>query len=66
MITVAKGITSGYMPLGAVIANERVRESCGRRRRRLPPRLQYSGHPTACAVALENLAIIDREGSATG
>ncbi len=62
MITVAKGITSGYMPLGAVIASARVRdvlwsEPAGDFRHGYT----YSGHPTACAVALENLAIIERE-----
>jgi adenosylmethionine-8-amino-7-oxononanoate aminotransferase len=62
MITVAKGITSGYMPLGAVIANKRVKdllwsEAAGVFRHGYT----YSGHPTACAVALENLNIIERE-----
>ena len=62
MITVAKGITSGYMPLGAVIVNERIKnvlwaEAAGPFRHGYT----YSGHPAACAVALENLAIIERE-----
>lgn len=62
MITVAKGITSGYMPLGAVIANKRIKdllwsEAAGVFRHGYT----YSGHPTACAVALENLNIIERE-----
>lgn len=62
MITVAKGITSGYMPLGAVVVNKRVKdllwsEAAGPFRHGYT----YSGHPTACAVALENLAIIERE-----
>lgn len=63
MILTAKGITSGYMPLGAVIASKRLRdafwaESAGVLRHGYT----YSGHPVACAVALENLAIIEREG----
>jgi adenosylmethionine-8-amino-7-oxononanoate aminotransferase len=62
MITVAKGITSGYMPLGAVLANKRIKdllwsEAAGAFRHGYT----YSGHPTACAVALENLNIIERE-----
>lgn len=62
MLVVAKGITSGYMPLGAVIANERIREVFwGEDAGVLRHGYTYSGHPTACAVALENVAIIERE-----
>jgi adenosylmethionine-8-amino-7-oxononanoate aminotransferase len=62
MIVAAKGITSGYIPLGAVICNERVRDvlwspEAGTFRHGYT----YSGHATACAVALSNLAIIERE-----
>ena len=63
MITCAKGVTSGYVPLGAVIASGRVREpfwATG-----APPfrhGYTYSGHAAACAVALANLDIIEREG----
>jgi adenosylmethionine-8-amino-7-oxononanoate aminotransferase len=62
MITTAKGITSGYMPLGAVIAGKRIRdvmwsEQAGGFRHGYT----YSGHPTACAVAMENLDIVERE-----
>jgi putrescine---pyruvate transaminase len=63
LVCVAKGITSGYAPLGAVLSGARVREAlwspgAG------PVRhgYTYSGHPTACAVGLANLDIIEREG----
>jgi adenosylmethionine-8-amino-7-oxononanoate aminotransferase len=62
LMIVAKGITSGYVPLGAVIVADRLRdvfwsEDAGALRHGYT----YSGHPTACAVGLENLAIIERE-----
>jgi putrescine aminotransferase len=59
----AKGITSGYVPLGGVGVSDTVREVINS----VPPAKRwmhaftYSGHPTCCAVALANLAIIDRE-----
>jgi putrescine---pyruvate transaminase len=63
MITAAKGLTSGYAPLGAVIAGPRVSEPFWR-----PGSAEifrhgytYSAHPTACAVGLANLDLIERE-----
>ena len=58
----AKGITSGYIPLGFVACNARVREpfwagDAGMWRHGYT----YSGHATACAVALANLDILERE-----
>jgi putrescine---pyruvate transaminase len=62
LIVCAKGITSGYLPLGAVIAGPRVSApfyngTVGPWRHGYT----YSGHATACAVALANLDIIERE-----
>lgn len=62
MIVGAKGLSSGYLPIGAVIASERVRDvlwaaGVGAFRHGYT----YSGHPAACAVALANLAIIEDE-----
>jgi adenosylmethionine-8-amino-7-oxononanoate aminotransferase len=59
----AKGLTSGYAPLGVVIAGDRVRsalwaEGVGAFRHGYT----YSGHPTACAVALANLDVLEAEG----
>ncbi|MFH9424551.1 aspartate aminotransferase family protein [Streptomyces sp. NPDC017529] len=59
MVT-AKGITSGYVPHGAVLTTEEVAAvvtgDTG-----FPVGYTYTGHPTACAVALANLDIIERE-----
>jgi putrescine aminotransferase len=63
MITCAKGITSGYLPLGAVIASGKVRAPFWAEG--APPfrhGYTYSGHATACAVGLANLDVIEREG----
>ena len=59
MLVTAKGMTSGYFPLGAVMIGERVLRLDGHA---FPARLHLHGHPTGCAIALENLAIIEREG----
>ncbi len=63
LVTVAKGLTSGYAPLGAVIASGRVAEPFWR-----PDTTEifrhgytYSGHAAACAVALANLDLIEAE-----
>lgn len=63
MITFAKGVSSGYLPLGGVIVNGRVAEPFWGRPD--APVLRhgqtYSGHPTCCAAALANLDILERE-----
>ncbi|MDA8870885.1 aminotransferase, partial [Rhizobiaceae bacterium] len=60
-ITVAKGITSGYQPLSAVILSDRVAEGVSLAGEYYHG-YTYSGHPVACAVALANIDIIEREG----
>jgi adenosylmethionine-8-amino-7-oxononanoate aminotransferase len=64
MITVAKGLTSGYLPLGAVIAGARVAEPFwqGGPGQMFRHGYTYSAHPAACAVGLANLDLIEREG----
>jgi len=61
IIVTAKGITSGYIPLGAVLTTDKVgnalQSDFG-----FPMGYTYNGHPTAAAVALANLDIIEREG----
>jgi putrescine aminotransferase len=61
IIVTAKGITSGYIPLGAVLVSDVVAEVLGRDHG-FPMGYTYNGHPTAAAVALANLDIIESEG----
>jgi putrescine---pyruvate transaminase len=62
MMTLAKAITSGYVPLSAVMVGGRVAEVMIREAGEFYHGFTYSGHPVACAVALANLDIIEREG----
>ncbi|HWF81130.1 MAG TPA: aminotransferase class III-fold pyridoxal phosphate-dependent enzyme [Streptosporangiaceae bacterium] len=63
LITAAKGLSSGYLPIGAVIAGGRVAEPFWRAGTTEVFRhgYTYSGHPAAAAVALANLDLIERE-----
>ena len=60
VIVTAKALTSGYFPLGAVLVGDRVFEMLEGQAFRHG--FTYNGHPTGCAVAVANLAIIEREG----
>jgi putrescine aminotransferase len=65
LLTFAKGVTSGYVPLGGVVVSDGIWEEL-----RAPDAspgvlmhgFTHSGHPVACAVALANIATIEREG----
>lgn len=59
IVTAAKGLTSGYMPLGAVIVNERIAEFF--EDRMLWGGLTYSSHPVSCAAGVANLEIYEDE-----
>ncbi len=61
MITCAKGLTSGYSPLGAVICREFLAEPFLEHRASFAHGLTFGGHPVSCAVALANLDLFDRE-----
>lgn len=61
-MTLAKGITSGYVPLSAVMVGDRVAETLIEEGGEFYHGFTYSGHPVACAVALANLELIEREG----
>lgn len=64
MLTFAKGITSGYLPLGGVIVAPRVAEPFWRAEDPVAFRHGYTfgGHAAACAAAMANLDIMEREG----
>jgi len=61
MMSIAKGITSGYSQLGAVVMNKEIRDALTSYEGVLSHGFTYSGHPTACAVALKNIEILERE-----
>ncbi len=64
MIVAAKGITSGYLPLGATIISDRLYDGLARTRSDgalLAHGFTYSGHAAACAVGLANIALLERE-----
>lgn len=64
LICTAKGLTSGYLPLGAVIVADRVIERITEADLPFTHGFTYAGHPVACEVALANIAIYEREGLA--
>jgi len=65
IVTLAKGLTSGYLPLGASVVSDEV---WGTIEQKLPERMPFShgftymGHPVCCAAGLANLAVIERDG----
>lgn len=62
MMTFAKGVTSGYIPLGGVILSDEIHEVLKEKSEgTLFHGFTYSGHPTAAAVALKNIEIIENE-----
>ena len=60
IITVAKGINSGYVPLGAMVVSEPIAEWL--RDKYLAGGLTYSGHPLACAAAVASIRAFQEEG----
>ncbi|BBO99615.1 aspartate aminotransferase family protein [Sulfuriferula nivalis] len=62
LMTFAKGVTSGYIPLGGVVVGKRVAEVLIEKGGEFNHGYTYSGHPVACAVALANLDLIEKEG----
>jgi taurine---2-oxoglutarate transaminase len=60
LITFAKGVNSGYVPLGGVILSEEIYETF--RERSYPGGLTYSGHPLACAAAVATINAMREEG----
>ena len=64
IITSAKGLTSGYLPLGATIISDRIYDVISEtgHGRYFAVGYTYSGHPVSCAAALKNIEILGREG----
>jgi putrescine aminotransferase len=61
LISIAKGVTSGYLPLGGALVSDRVADVVIANGGEFAHGYTYSGHPAACAVALEALRIQQRE-----
>ncbi|MGR4067671.1 aminotransferase [Billgrantia sp. C5P2] len=65
IINCAKGLSSGYAPLGATLISDAIYEVLGTPQRKggvLSTGFTYSGHPVSCAAALKNIEIMEREG----
>lgn len=64
IIVSAKGLTSGYIPLGATIFSDRIFDVVAEQgfERYFPVGFTYGGHPVACAAALKNIEVIEAEG----
>jgi taurine--2-oxoglutarate transaminase len=60
LITFAKGVNSGYVPLGGVIISRTIADTFARQP--FPGGLTYSGHPLACASAVASIQIFEEEG----
>lgn len=59
LITFAKGVNSGYVPLGGVVISERIAERFDHRV--YPGGLTYAGHPLACAVGVASIDVFERD-----
>jgi putrescine---pyruvate transaminase len=62
IMTMAKGLSSGYQPISAISLGARMDEAIANANEELVHGYTYSGHPVASAVALKNLEIIERDG----
>jgi len=61
LMTFAKGVTSGYIPLGGVMVGDRIAKLMIEQGGEFTHGYTYSGHPVACAVALANIRVLQRE-----
>ena len=61
LITFAKAVTSGYIPLGGMLVGNRVAQVLIEQGGEFNHGYTYSGHPVACAVALANIDVMERE-----
>lgn len=61
LMTFAKGVTSGYFPLGGVVVSDEIHDVLKEKSGTLFHGFTYSGHPTGAAVALKNIEIMEKE-----
>jgi putrescine---pyruvate transaminase len=61
LMCIAKGVTSGYIPLSACMVSDRIANTLTEKGGEFFHGFTYSGHPVSCAVALENIRIIEEE-----
>ena len=61
LITVAKGLTSAYAPMGAVLVSDRIAEPLYQDGRMLLHGITFGGHPVSAAIALRNIEVFERE-----
>ncbi len=66
LVTFAKAVTSGYIPLGGVMVGNRVAKVLIEKGGEFNHGYTYSGHPVACAVGLANIGVMEREGLVQG
>ncbi|MEM7172490.1 MAG: aspartate aminotransferase family protein [Pseudomonadota bacterium] len=62
LMPIAKGLTSGYLPLSGVMVGDEVAQILHDHGGEFAHGFTYSGHPTSCAVALKNIEIIEEQG----
>lgn len=62
LMAIAKGLTSGYLPMGGVLVSDEIAEVLHNEGVEFYHGYTYSGHPVCCAAAIANLTIIKREG----
>jgi putrescine aminotransferase len=65
LVSMAKGLSSGYVPIAAVAFGKRVGDAIFAGEKEYAHGVTYAGHPVCAAVALENIAIMEEEGLAT-
>lgn len=61
LMSIAKGLSSGYLPIGGVLVNDRIGDVITSGGGEFYHGYTYSGHPAACAAALKNIEILQRE-----
>ena len=62
IVTTAKGLASAYMPIGTMIVSDRIAEPFMKDKAMFAHGFTFAGHPVACAVAMANLDLFEREG----